>query len=144
MIGFKIQAAKGLFFDRAKVTNATDKATRKVLSRFGAFVRQTARSSIRKRKHTSSPGQPPTNKTGLLKKFIFFGYSPESRSVVIGAALLNKSTAAQRILEHGDTVDGERRGKRVRMKYEARPYMQPAFVKEKSQLPSLWRNAVRR
>jgi len=144
VIGFKIEAAKGLFFDRSPVMKSTDRATRKVLSKFGAFVRQTARSSIRKRKSSSRPGQPPTNKTGLLKKFIFFGYSPESRSVVIGAALLNKSTGAQRILEHGETVEAERRGKSVQHKYEPRPYMQPAFEKEQSQqLPSLWRNSIR-
>jgi hypothetical protein len=53
------QAAKGSFFDRAKVKNAVDAGTRRVLSRFGAFVRTRARTSIRKRKGTSPPGGPP-------------------------------------------------------------------------------------
>ena len=46
MIGMKLDAAKGLFFDRARVTNAVDRTTRKNLSRFGAFVRKRARTSI--------------------------------------------------------------------------------------------------
>ena len=64
MIGMKVKAAKGLFFDRARVINAVDRTTRRNLSRFGAFVRQRARSSIRTRKRISEPGQPPTNRTG--------------------------------------------------------------------------------
>jgi hypothetical protein len=143
MIGLKLPQAKGLFFDRAVVTGSVDKATRKVLSKFGAFVRQSARTSIRKRKATSEPEQPPSSHTGLLKRNIFFVFSPETRSVVIGPILLNKGTDAPRILEHGDTVVRRRRNRRVRIKYERRPYMGPAFEKEQSQLPALWRNSVK-
>ena len=50
MIGMKLKAAKGLFFDRGAVLRATTAAERRVLSRFGAFVRQRARTSIRQRK----------------------------------------------------------------------------------------------
>ena len=143
MIGLKLPQAKGLFFDRAAVTGSVDKATRKVLSKFGAFVRQSARTSIRKRKATSEPEQPPSSHTGLLKRNIFFVFSPETRSVVIGPILLNKGTDAPRILEHGETVVRRRRNRRVRIKYERRPYMGPAFEKEQSQLPALWRNSVK-
>ena len=143
MIGLKISEAKGLFFDRAAVTSAADRGTRKVLSRFGAFVRQSARSSIRRRKGISRPGEPPSSHTGLLKRHIFFVFSPEQRSVVIGPVLLNKGTDAPRLLEHGDTVVRRRRNRRVRMTYRARPYMQPAFEREQQQLPDLWKNSVR-
>jgi len=143
MIGMKLDQAKGLFFDRPVVTNAVDRAQKKVFAKFGAFVRQTARTSIRKRKAISEPGQPPSSHTGLLKRNIFFVYSPESRSVVIGPILLNKETDAPRLLEHGDTVVRKRRSKRVRMKYRARPFMGPAFEKEQEQLPTLWRNSVK-
>ncbi|HOM77081.1 MAG TPA: hypothetical protein PLE88_11240, partial [Anaerohalosphaeraceae bacterium] len=57
-----------LFFDSPKVIRAVDKSTRKVLSRFGAFVRRTAKQSIRKRKKSSTPGTPPSSHTGLLKR----------------------------------------------------------------------------
>jgi hypothetical protein len=47
MIGMKIDQAKAMFFDRKKVQRSADRATVRVLSRFGAYVRQTARRSIR-------------------------------------------------------------------------------------------------
>jgi hypothetical protein len=142
MIGIKLNDAKRLFFDRAAITSAADRGTRKVLSKFGAFVRQTAKSSIRKRKAVSEPGQPPSSHTGLLKRNIFFVFSPETRSVVIGPILLNQRTDAPRLLEHGDTVVRRRRNRRVRMTYEARPFMGPAFEREQQQLPALWKNSV--
>jgi hypothetical protein len=142
MIGIKLSDAKRLFFDRAAVTSAADRGTRKVFSKFGAFVRQTAKTSIRKRKAVSEPGQPPSSHTGLLKRNIFFVFSPETRSVVIGPILLNQRTDAPRLLEHGDTVVRRRRNRRVRMTYEARPFMGPAFEREQQQLPALWKNSV--
>ena len=87
MIGFDI---KRMFFDRQAVISKVDAATRRVLSRFGAFVRRSAKSSIRKRKKAAPPGQPPSSHTGLLKKFIFFGYDADRRSVVIGPTRLNQ------------------------------------------------------
>jgi hypothetical protein len=138
MIGFKID--KSLFFDRAKVVDATDRATRRVLSRFGAFVRRSSRSSIRRRKRVSRPGEPPSSHNGLLKRFIFFGYDPASRSVVIGPQRLTQNNRGQApaLLEHGGT--GTANGKRVR--YHPRPFMGPAFEKEQPKLPAMWRNSV--
>lgn len=139
MIGMKLKDAKSLFFDRAKVTNAVDRTIRRNLSRFGAFVRKRARSSIRTRKRISAPGQPPTNRTGLLKRNIFFVYEPSRRSVVIGPVLLNGGSGAPELLEHGGTVI--RRD--VRMNYRPRPYMGPAFEAEQDNLSRLWRNSVK-
>lgn len=143
MIGMQLNQAKGLFFDRAAVTNAVDRAERKVLSKFGAFVRRGARSSIRKRKATSQPGSPPSSHVGLLKQNIFFVYERERSNVVIGPILLNKGTDAPALLEHGGSVTRRRRKKRVRMTYRPRPYMGPAFETEKSKLPAMWRDSVR-
>jgi len=81
MIGM---VTKQMFFDRDKVRKRTDAGTRRVLSRFGAYVRTTAKHSIRKRKRISEPGEPPSSHTGLLRRFIFFGYDRDRRSVVIG------------------------------------------------------------
>ena len=88
MIVMTSDQAKGMFFDRKVVTNAVDRAARRVLSRFGAFVRRGARSSIRKRKRVAEPGMPPSSHTGLLKRNIFFLYEPHHSSVVIGPTLL--------------------------------------------------------
>jgi hypothetical protein len=85
-----IEQAKAWFFDRAKVLNAADKAKVKALSKMGAFVRRSAKSSIRKRKAASQPGNPPSSHTGLLKDNIFFSYEPaRGGNVVIGPTALN-------------------------------------------------------
>lgn len=136
---------KKLFFDRQAVISKVDAATRKVLSKFGAFVRRSAKSSIRKRKKPAPPGQPPSSHTGLLKKFIFFGYDPERQSVVIGPTRLNQKGRGEAppLLEYGGKATLVRRGKKKRTTYKARPYMGPAFEKEKPQLPAMWRGSVR-
>jgi hypothetical protein len=106
-------------------------------------VRQTARTSIRKRHSISPPGRPPSSHTGLLKRNIFFVFSPETRSVVIGPILLNTHTDAPRLLEHGGTARGTRGNRRVRLKYRPRPFMGPALEREQQRLPELWRNSLR-
>ncbi len=137
---------KQMFFDRTKVKRAVDAARRRVLSKAGAFIRQTARTSIRKRKGTSKPGSPPHSHVGLLRRFILFGYDKQSDSVVIGPVGF-KASAAPRVLERGGTttVTRRRRGRRSerRVRIAARPYMQPSLEKERPKLPELWRNSVR-
>ena len=145
MIGM---VAKKMFFDRKAVRSAVDRTARRVLSKFGAFVRRGAKSSIRKRKRASSPGEPPSSHSGLLKKFIFFGYERDRRSVVIGPARLNQVIGdAPHALEHGgvstvvEGLRGRRRKRRVNIK--ARPFMGPAFEQEKPKLAAMWRDSVR-
>ena len=90
-----IAQVKKLFFDKAAVMSAMDKATRKVLSKFGAFVRTRSKSSIKKRRAASAPGTPPSSHTGLLKKFIFFSWDPGARSVIIGPARFSSKSAGE-------------------------------------------------
>ena len=139
---------KQMFFDSKAVTSAADRATRRVLSRFGAYVRTTARHSIRKRRATSRPGKPPSSHTGLLRRFIYFGYDRGRKSVVIGPQRLNRKAGdAPAALEHGGVstiVEGLRhRRKKRRVRIAARPFMGPSFAKEKPKLPSMWLNSVR-
>lgn len=142
MIGFRL---KYLSFDSPAVIAKVKPAKRKVLSRFGAFVRRTAKSSIRKRKKTSTPGSPPSSHTGLLKKFILFGYDPGKDSVVIGAKRLGGRGKGDvpSLLEYGGTTMLVRRGKRELATYQARPYMGPAYDKEEPKLPAMWRDSVK-
>jgi hypothetical protein len=114
-----------------------------VLSKFGAFVRQRARTSIRKRKGTSPPGQPPYSHVGLLRKFILFAYDQDRKSVVIGPTLTKEESEAPRLLEHGGNTEMEVRGKARRVRYRPRTFMGPAFEAEKPKLPALWRDSVR-
>jgi phage gpG-like protein len=127
------------------IKSKVDTATRKRLSKFGAYVRQTARQSIRKRKGSSRPGQPPSSHTGLLKQFIYFGYDENRRSVVIGPVVLaRKASGIPEVLEHGGNVTiqwGKNRGKTVSI--EARPFMGPAFDAELEKQSSLWANSIR-
>ena len=148
MVGMRLQRAKGLFFDRQRVLSLVNRAERRVLSKFGAFVRQGARSSIRRRKRSSRPGQPPSSHTGLLKRNIFFVYEPVRSSVVIGPIRLNQAVGdAPAALEHGgrsQVVTGGRKGKRTirSVTIQPRPFMGPAFEREHPKLPQMWKDVV--
>jgi len=148
MINLSIKQAKNAFFDRPKVMNAVDRAERKVLSKFGAFVRTTARSSIRTRRGPSPPGEPPSSHTGLLKRFIFFLYDRLRHSVLVGPVRLNQQVGdAPAALEFGgrSRVFAGRRNRRLLRTVTIRPhpYMRPAMEKERPHLPALWANSVR-
>lgn len=138
---------KTLFFDRQKVKRAVSKANRQALSKAGAFVRQAAKTSIRKRKGTSPPGQPPYSHTGLLRRWILFGYERSSDSVVVGPARLNRPGDAPHALEFGGPTKAvrRRRGRQVERRFRIgkRPYMAPALEKEAPKLPRLWAGSVR-
>lgn len=141
---------KSLFFDRPKVRRAVNRGKRRALSRAGTFIRQRAKTSIRKRKRSSLPGQPPSSHTGLLRKFILFGYDRRSDSVVVGPVGFRrvKRAGAPNVLEFGGrtTVETKRRGKKKQkrvVRIAARPYMRPALEKERSNLPKVWRNSVK-
>jgi len=153
---------KKMFFDRKAVMNAIERAERRVLARFGGLVRTIARRSIKRDRKPSEPGRPPHSHTGLLKDNILFGYDPYEQSVIIGPIKLHSGTDAPELLEHGGTVvtkkprwiptgktrpDGRPQTVRVpagtALKYEARPYMGPAFEAAKPKLDPLWANSVR-
>lgn len=105
------------FFDRKIVIDAIGRANAMGLSKAGAFVRQRARTSIRRRKSISEPGQPPhahaKGNTFASIKAIFFAFEPRRASVVIGpVGLGNRKTifgsysagAVPNLLEFGGTA----------------------------------------
>lgn len=148
MIGFKLEAAKANFLDRKKVTDAVGKAERRNLSKFGAFVRQRVRTSIRKSKGTSSPGGPPhAHLSGpfSLRGSILFAWDGGNRSVVIGPTLFSGSdpnNTPPALLERGGDVVRKKGNKFSRLHYRPRPFMGPAFKKEKANLPAIWNDSV--
>lgn len=119
---------KDIFFDSPKVKRAVDRALRRTLSRFGAFVRTRSRTSIRKSKKISAPGSPPRSHVGLLRNLILFGYEPATKSVVIGPALLRKlpGKTIPETLEYGGRLIMRGKGPAKYGNYIARPYMRPA------------------
>lgn len=107
--GRSFEAFKGSFFDATPVLKAMDRAEQKALSRFGAFVRQRWRTSLRYQEGPSQPGQPPSahrstlrtktnRKTGQKsrqaispeREFVFFAYDPATKSVIVGPAKTNQ------------------------------------------------------
>ena len=122
-----------VFFDKQAVLNATDEATRQALSKFGAFVRTRARSSIRSRKKISRPGQPPSSHSGHLKRLIYFGYDKPNKSVVVGPLPFHKGVA--NIIEYGGVSNGAF--------YRPRPFMRPAFDAELKNAPKLFKDTIK-
>jgi phage gpG-like protein len=142
---------KAMFFDRPRVQRAVSHANRRALSRAGAFVRTRARTSMRKRRGTSRPGQPPYAHEDSLRRMILFGYEPSREAVVVGPAGF-RGSAVPSVLEFGGrtTVVRRRRSSRMgqrviktKVRIAARPYMAPALDKERPNIPALWRNSVR-
>jgi len=147
--GMTMKQQQGGFFDRPGVLRIIDRGTAAGLSKFGAYVRQTAQQSIRspgKKGKPSKPGKPPKNRTGKLKDNIFFTYDPNRRSVVIGPTSFNGGGGkAPATLEYGGTFTRTRRypsGRITTRTYSiaARPYMTPAFEKNLKKLPRIWKD----
>jgi hypothetical protein len=159
MFGMSLTEAKSNFFDTDKVEKMMDAKTRRVLRKFGGYVRKTDLNSLEYRKTSSAAGGPPsvhrstphtrTNKKGItstqmvspLKKFLYFAATEEDGipGVVIGPVPFGGkgSATALRTIEEGgtETLIG-RNGKPYPASYDARPHTGPAFRKGLGQLPS--------
>jgi stalled ribosome alternative rescue factor ArfA len=145
MLRLTLKEAKANFFDSTKVQRAVDAAERQTLRKFGSLVRLRARHSIRKRRKVSKPGNPPHSHVGLLRNGILFAYDERRKTVVIGAVLLRPWSQVPALLEYGGY------GKRIKKNrpgkgayWRARPYMRPAFEKELSRMPEMFRNSLGR
>lgn len=139
---FGLGELKAGFFDTEAVRRQLDRAARAALSKFGAFVRTRARTSVRKRKAVSAPGGPPSSHEGSLRKLILFAFDPARKSVVIGPARFKRGEAPP-LLEYGGTVVRQTRDGPRRMVYRPRPFIGPAAAAELPRLGSLIRSAVR-
>lgn len=118
---------KNLFFDADGVKNQVDASIRRGMMRLGASTRLRAQRSIRKRKKSSPPGQPPSSHEGSLRRLIFFSYDPGSKSVVIGPVPFKQGEAPS-LLEYGGTVVRLVRTSRVRGR-KATPRQKAAFIR---------------
>lgn len=134
-------AVRESFFDSEAVAKKVEAGKRRVFSRMGAFVRTRARSSIRRRRKSSPPGQPPSAHSGEIK-LIFFAWDDATQSVVAGPVpFRGKSGLAggvvPRVLEFGGDVAA---GGTVKH-YAGNPFMRPALEHErpkfKDMLPNL-------
>lgn len=159
-------AARKWFFDSAAVLKAVAVAERRVLSRFGAFVRTRARTSLKYPSAkaaaggppASRPGRPPlvhrtvlrrkaNRKTGAvtptrvspLREFLYFAFDPARRAVVVGPAKVGGvSGKAPKTLEFGGHTPG-----RFPKPQAARPFMGPALAAERPRFAQLFKDQFR-
>lgn len=136
MIGVDIAGAKSLFLDRTEVAARMRSASRRALSRAGFLVRREARKSMRRRKEPAPPGAPPRVVRGHLKRHLYYVYDPQSQSVVVGPARLGRSRTPE-VLERGGVA-------RRRVRIAARPFMGPAYERERPKIPALWADSLAR
>jgi len=148
-IGMKCKFA---FFDSRAVTRRIDPKKKRFLSKFGSFVRRTAKSSIKsggKKNLSSDPGEAPrSHGASPLKKGIFFGYDFRNESVVIGPVIRRTDGGrdAAETLETGGRISFTVKGKGGRRERRtatiaARPTMAPAFKENEALISSIWRKA---
>ena len=97
--GIKFNVFLSSFFDRDAVIEELSELEWVVFSKFGAYLRQRAMTSIRKgnkKGDASAPGTPPRShdvragKNGrakhLLRAMLFFGYDLDAKTLVVGPA----------------------------------------------------------
>lgn len=147
-----IVRVKSLFFDKEEVRRRVDDGTRAALSKAGAFVMTTGRQSMKNAPagRYSPPGSPPFAHSGkkgaLLKRFLYFSFDPSSKSVVVGPTALGRSTVPN-VQEFGGSITirprrGRNKGKTIRQKYAARPYMGPALEANLDKIPEAFRGCI--
>lgn len=142
---------KYAFFDSPEVVARVDKNKRRVFSKFGAFVRRKAKSSIRYKKGISSPGDPPfahrssgfnkrkmNRKTGQseqqpaspIRELIYFAWDERRKSVVIGPTpFRGRGDGATRLEKGGTLTKRTKKGSKT-LRYRPRPFMKPALEAE--------------
>lgn len=159
---FDVAATTDWFLDRAAVAAKLDPEVRKALSKFGAFVRQRSRTSLKYGTGVSAPGATPTvhraqtkaktsKKTGKvtvqqvspLRELIFFAFDPATESVVIGPTVGGSASGAPEALEHGGTSTYVRDGKTLVAHYAPRPFVRPAFDQEVEHAADLFKDLIR-
>ena len=147
----KLKDFKRGFVDTTK--KKVQKGVDRGLIYMGGYIKKIAQNSIHrasslsKRKRgellwrngepISQPGQPPLNKTGLLRDNIFSKYDYGARVVTIGPAKLNGRGNATAALEFGgpstilvaDFSTGRLQFRPEIVYIRARPYMRPALKK---------------
>ena len=152
-IGTRFLPSRSIF-QSSLVLREMRKVTTRFLFGFGAYTRGVARRSLGKPKSVSKPGNPPASHTGVIKRSLLFGVERDSRNVVIGPSqehpavpqkARNKKGVVPPILEYGGILMmfRKRAGKKVPIKYTARPFMGPAFEIAKANLSTIWGNAAR-
>lgn len=101
MAKVKYGGGRFVFFTDPAIEKAVDKSVALALSKWGAYVRRSARQSIKKRKKPSLPGNPPHSHEGSLKRLLNFYFDKVTKTVVVGPEIKSNSSGAPNTLEFG-------------------------------------------
>ena len=101
---------KDMFFDVPKIVAAMDEAKHKNLSKQLAFIRLTAKQSLKRKKKSSAPGRTPNvhsnSKFANLKNILFF-YDRNTDSGIVGpVGFGNIKPAVPHLMEKGGSWHG--------------------------------------
>lgn len=154
-----VQRVKNAFFRQKTIDDMISKKRYRALSKMGAFVRRSAKTSLRYRKKPSPPGAPPsvhrsnmfkrrkTDKQGNskdvmqspLRELLFFAYDQQAKSVVVGPVPLGAKAIVPGVLERGGSVVSRTQGRPRRVTIAPRPYMKPAVNRERHKFKALFK-----
>lgn len=91
-----------IFFTDPQLKPIVQTAVGQSLLKWGAYIRRSAKQSMKKRKSASPPGQPPSVHEGSLKRLLYFYYDKSTGSVVVGPEIKKDNpTGAPNTLEFG-------------------------------------------
>ncbi len=148
----KIDFKTRFTFDPGTVLTPAQKASRKMLYRFGNYVRKIARNSIKLGETTerSQPGDPPVGHRDMLyRRFIEFGVAGDAVSIGAMVFQSNAKDLVPKTIENGgrieawaeDPITGQRQ--KIIVEMAARPAMRLAFAKaKKKHIAALIENSI--
>lgn len=143
-MGFDFAALRSSFFDRRAVLDDVARKNKKGQAKAGAYVRQRARTSIRRRKKSAEPGKPPSAHGGQIK-LIFFAWDAAAETTVVGPAIFTAARGPKRgmkLLESGGEAQvKDDRGRPKRVRYRGNPFMGPAVRAELPKFPGVMAGA---
>lgn len=158
-----------MFFDRPRVLRAVGAAERRVLSKFGAYVRRTAKGSLkparqrklsemspeqraayeRRKAIARSEGRPVPRRPEVISRpgappklhVRPVRANPLRRRLLFGYDPRRRSVVIGPLAFRGRGAEKLEHGTGG---YDARPFMRPALGQELPGLPAMWRDSVRR
>lgn len=71
------------------------------MCKWGAYVRRTARQSMRRSSKPAPPGHPPHVHEGSIKRLLNFYYDTKTKTVVVGPEIRPRPTGAPNVMEFG-------------------------------------------
>lgn len=151
MFSMSLRTLKAGFVDRAVVVSRVEKARLRWLSKVGAFTRTAAIRSMRRRKRSSAPGQPPSAHAPSSQGLRNILFAVEADTMIAGPVSFNgiESADVPQVHEYGGLKSNRirtRKGtERRTVRYPARPYMRPALASatEQARLKNIMQDTLK-